>query len=52
VCEGKPRTPKFSDAKSLLELLWLLVATVLASTRPHQDVVLENMLHHVYERAA
>jgi hypothetical protein len=28
----------------MLELLWLLARTVLAGLRPHQDLVLENLL--------
>jgi hypothetical protein len=30
--------------KGVLELLWLLLTTVLALVRPHQDLVLENLL--------
>src|SRR5205085_437937 len=33
-----------SDAEDVLELLWLVLATVLAWARPRQDLVLENLL--------
>ena len=32
------------DAEDVLELLWLLVTTVLASVRPRQALILENLL--------
>ena len=32
------------DAEDMLELVWLLFATVLAWVRPRQDLVLENLL--------
>src|SRR5262249_18790589 len=32
------------DAESVLELLWLLLTTILASVRPRQDLVFENLL--------
>ena len=32
------------DADSVLELLWLVFTTVRAAVRPHQDLVLENLL--------
>ena len=35
---------QISDADGVLELLWLLFTTVRAAARPHQDVVLENLL--------
>ena len=39
------RTPaQIGDADGVLELLWLLLTTLQAVTRPHQDLVLENLL--------
>jgi hypothetical protein len=38
------RGQKSAILESVLELLWLLVATVLAWVRPRQDLVLENLL--------
>jgi hypothetical protein len=41
---AKPRTGPISDAQGMLELLWLLAMAVLAGLRPHQDLVLQNLL--------
>jgi hypothetical protein len=35
---------RIGDADAVLDLLWLLFETVQAAARPHQDVVLENLL--------
>ena len=35
---------QIGDADGVLELLWLLFTTVRAAARPHQDLVLENLL--------
>src|SRR5438477_2798210 len=45
-CEtAKRRTGgRISDAEAVLELLWLVLATVLAWARPRHDLALENLL--------
>ena len=41
---AKRRTGAIGDAEGVVELVWLLVTTVLVWVRPHQDLVLENLL--------
>ena len=42
--EAKPRAARIGDAYDVLELIWLLVTTVLASARPRRDLIVENLL--------
>jgi hypothetical protein len=35
---------QIGDADNVLDILWLLFTTVRAAARPHQDLVLENLL--------
>jgi hypothetical protein len=41
---GKTPHGLIDDAEDVLELLWLLFTTLLASVRPRQNLVLENLL--------